>query len=257
NAMAEELQKERENLISTNQKLEAVNRNYLNMVSFVSHELKGVLGSIVMNIYALKDGYLGSLNQAQQRALKAAARSLEHFEIMVKNYLDLSRIEKEELKVTRLPLDLLEDVVKPCLVNFEKPLQEKKMILTQEIPPGLKLSGDRSLLQIVFNNLLSNAIKYGQTGGLIKISCQLKNNSLYCEVYNDGCPIPEEKLSLLFKRFSRLPETSQVKGTGLGLFITKEIVEKHGGQIWVEPKTSGNSFCFTLNRGEENDSHSN
>ncbi|HPP11181.1 MAG TPA: cache domain-containing protein, partial [bacterium] len=227
NMMAEELQRERQALIEANQKLEAANRNYLNMVGFVSHELKGVLGSIIMNIYALKDGYLGTLNPSQQKALNAAARSLEHFEMMVKNYLDLSRIEKGELKLTRQTLNLFEDVIKPCLATFEKPLQEKKMRVEKEVPPDLVLSGDRSLLQIVFNNLFSNAIKYGAAGGLIKITCRKEKGLLYVEVYNDGRPIPPEQLPLLFQRFSRLPETGQVKGTGLGLFITKEIIEKH------------------------------
>lgn len=250
NMMAKELQKEREELLHLNQKLHTANKNYLNMIGFVSHELKGVLGSIIMNIYALKDGYLGPLNEAQKKALDAAAKSLDHFEMMVKNYLDLSRIEKGELKLAVQQLDLLEDVVKPCLITFEKPLQEKKMKLQQQIPPGIILKGDRSLLQIVFNNLISNAIKYGKEEGVVQLSCSTDQSFIHCQVYNDGQPLTPEQQSLLFKRFSRLPETTRVKGTGLGLFITKEIIEKHGGRIWVQPAECGNAFCFTLNKGE-------
>jgi len=94
NMMVKKLDERERHLKVINEQFAALNRNYLDMLSFVSHELKGVLGAIVMNIFAVKDGFFGSLTEKQKKALDSAGESLEHFECMVKNYLDLSRIEK-------------------------------------------------------------------------------------------------------------------------------------------------------------------
>ena len=105
-------------------------------------------------------------------------------------------------------------------------------------------------MQIVANNLLSNAIKYGIKGGKVKLTSQIKESMVQVGFYNDGKPIAEIDLDKLFRKFSRLVYTGmeKVKGTGVCPFITKEIIEQHGGKIWVEPGESGNSFIFQLEK---------
>jgi signal transduction histidine kinase len=122
------------------------------------------------------------------------------------------------------------------------------MTITNDIDSNLRLDADAELLQIVANNLVSNAIKYGADYGNVIVSSSRHNGCAQIEVYNDSEPITEEQKEKLFKRFSRLENaaTKNVKGTGLGLFITKQIIEKHNGTIWVEPKEKGNSFIFEL-----------
>ncbi len=246
NEMAKKLEERDQVLNETNDKLAAMNKSYLDLVGFVSHELKGILGSIVMNIYSVKEGFLGALNDKQQRAIDSTARSLDHFETMVKNYLDLSRIEKGELELYCTDTDLAEDVIKPAVAHFEKQLQEKNIKLALEVKEGLRLSADKNLLLIVCDNLLGNAIKYGVTGGQIIISGAAHGEEIEIDFYNSGAPIKEEHLELLFQKFSRLPGAEKIKGTGIGLFITRQIVEKHGGRIWVQPQPAGNTFIFSL-----------
>jgi signal transduction histidine kinase len=105
-------------------------------------------------------------------------------------------------------------------------------------------------MQVAANNLVGNAIKYGKEGGKILLKSDNENGKVRIDVYNDSVPITEEQKEKLFKKFSRLQtaETKKVKGTGLGLYLTKQIIEKHGGSIWVEPRENGNSFIFEIER---------
>jgi len=253
NRMASSLALEKEELLVANEKLNAANRNYLDMVGFVSHELKGIIGSLVMNVLSLKDGFLGPLNEKQARAATATARILEHFETMVKNYLDLSHLERGDLRIAKREIDLLEQVVQPSLAHFERECREKNISVETQVPEGLRITADPELLLVVCNNLVGNALKYGKPGGRIAVKAGDEGTCVCLSVFNEGTPIPEEKTKELFRRFSRLPGSEGIKGTGLGLFISRGIVEKHGGTIRIEPGTDGNTFRITLAKGEKHE----
>jgi signal transduction histidine kinase len=169
---------------------------------------------------------------------------------MIANYLDLSRLEKGELIVNSARIDLHTDVVKPALDSFARAIDEKKMVLDNRVPEAMTLNADRNLLRIVYDNLLSNAIKYGREGGKIVLDAQpTGDGQIVLSVCNEGNGIPPDKLPQLFKKFSRLtnPEYARKKGTGLGLYICKEIVEKHGGKIWAESQVGAwTKFVFSL-----------
>ena len=128
---------------------------------------------------------------------------------------------------------------------------KKGLKIANEIGPELVVNADADLMQIVANNLVSNAIKYSPDAGKIRISARQIDGMVEVDVYNDSTPMSEEQRAKLFQKFSRLdnPETKKVKGTGLGLYITKQIIERHGGSIAVEPREHGNSFVFEIERG--------
>lgn len=230
--------------------LRKANKNYLDLIGFVSHELKGILASAILNAYSVRDGYLGMVNFKQQKALNSIAKNLDHLSATVINFLSLSRIEKDELRVTKQTFPVYADLVSPCLETFARLAEEKQMDIQTEVDPGITVHGDSDLLLIVMNNLVSNAVKYGAKGGRISVSAQEDGDMLRVEVYNDGPPIAKEDLDKLFKKFSRLPGAGsrKVKGTGLGLFLTYAIVANHNGTIWCEPKDKGNAFIFTIER---------
>lgn len=246
--MAESLMKREKELLEVNEKLRQSSKNYLDMMGFVSHQLKGILASVIMNVYSMKEGFLGELNAKQKRAVDSVARILDHFESMVKNYLDLSRIEKGELMVKKAPLDFLEDVVKVSLTHYEKLLQEKDIKLSLGLTSGIKLLADRDLLVIVCDNLLSNALKYGKESGKISIDCEEKPGGIECVFYNEGEPVKKEQADQLFKKFTRLPGSEKIKGSGIGLFIVKEIISKHGGTVRHEAAGDGNKFIFMIEK---------
>ncbi len=236
NEMAAQLQQQRQELENLNLELRTINRNYMEMLGFVTHELKNPLASAIMNVLTVKDGLVGDLNETQKGALEAVARSLNYFGDMIKNYLDLSRLEKGELVVRKSRVRLCSDVVVPVLGGLERGIREKHMQVDNQINPALELDADRDLLRIVYDNLLSNASKYGREGGRITLAAAVNDHTLTLSVWNEGDGIPEDKLPLLFKKFSRLdvPSYKRKKGTGLGLYICREIVEKHNGTIRAE-----------------------
>jgi two-component system NtrC family sensor kinase len=248
------LQARCEDLQSRVDELQAANHNYLDLLAFVVHELKSPLASAVMSLYLVKDGYLGPISPAQERSLETAGQSLEYFQDMIRNYLDLSRLEKGELQTNPTYCPLRARVVEPVLAEMQRPLERRGMVVEDRIPAGKVVYADANLLRIVYENLLSNAVKYGREGGRVLLEAEEGASELVLSVQNDGPGIAPEQVPLLFKRFSRVYDVAQpaIRGTGLGLYICKEIVEKHGGQIGVQSEMGQwVRFSFTLPDGPD------
>jgi two-component system NtrC family sensor kinase len=250
NEMAAKLHERDISLKVSSDKLAQLNKSYLDLIGFVAHELKNILSSTILNAYTVRDGFLGMVNFKQRKALDSITRNLDYFASTIKNFLNLSRIEKQEMSLKRAELSVKDDIFSISLEAFMREANEKNIMVTNSIPNGLKIKGDSDLLQIVANNLIANAVKYGQNGGRIIVSAVELTESVRIEVYNDARPIQAQDSDKLFQKFSRLnyAETRKERGTGLGLFITKEIIEKHGGRIWVEPRSEGNAFIFELSK---------
>lgn len=249
----DELERDKQQLTALSEQLQVTNRNYIEMLGFVTHELKNPLTSAIMGLYTVKDGYLGELNAGQKKSLESVAKSLDYFQDMVRNYLDLSRLEQGQLTVTKRDLKLQEAVVEPSLESLERQIQDRHLTIENRIPEQLVVNADPTLMRVIYDDLISNAVKYGREGGQILLAAEESDDKITLSVRNDGEGIPSEKQSQLFKRFSRLdtPSATGKKGTGLGLFICKEIVEKHGGQIWADSKMGEwVKFSFTLPNGK-------
>ena len=248
NTLAESFNEMSAKLNEREKHLKDLNKNYLDLIGFVSHELKGVLASIVMNVCSVRDKLFGEINDKQQKALEATIRSLDYLAATVKKFLNLGKIEKGELETKKTTVEIKKDVFDVIINSMSTIAARKNMMIGNKIDAELKVNTDLDLMQIVANNLIVNAIKYGLEYGNIVLSSSECNGNIEIEVYNDSVPISQQEKGKLFKSFSRLdnPATKDVKGTGLGLFITQQIIEKHGGKIWVEPRENGNSFIFQL-----------
>ncbi len=245
NTMAEKLEEQQRELQAgldwmqmQNEELETTNRNYMEMLGFVAHGLKNPLSSAILGIYSIKDRYLGPLNDAQQKGLDAVARSLDHFQDMIRNYLDLSRIEKGEMKYRKRRLDVASEVVTPVVEAHAAGASTAGIVLEAAVPAETSAFADRDLLRIVVDNLVSNGIKYGREGGAVRIEAGAGGRETWISVRNDGAGIAPGQVPLLFRKFSRIenPEHASERGTGVGLFICREIVEGHGGRITVDSK---------------------
>ena len=251
NEMAEKLKNREDSLALSNEKLSNLNKSYLDLIGFVSHELKGILASAMLNVYSVKDGFLGLTNFKQKKALDSVANNLEYLSGTVKNFLNLSRIEKGEFDLNKTVFMLREDVVDKAVETFLKQALERQIKINNRVKDNIKIRADLDHIKVVLNNLISNAIKYGLREGNINIDSKDSASEIVIEVYNDGQPIKKEEINRLFKRFSRVinSETKKEKGTGLGLFIAAQIINNHGGAIWVEPRESGNAFIFSIPKG--------
>ena len=247
NEMADKLHARETNLRATNEELAVLNKRYLDLVGMVSHELKGILSSTMLNACSVRDEYLGPVNETQAKALESITRNLEYFDQTVKNFFNLSRIEKNELTPAITEIKLKETIVDESVNYFSRQAADRGMTIENNAAPDVALMADSFLLLMVVNNLIGNAVKYGREQTKIVINGGREIGSVRLEVYSEGRPISPLEQEKLFKRFSRLdasPEGKKMRGTGLGLFISRQIIEQHGGTIGCLARENGNSFII-------------
>ena len=223
-------------LAEREERLRALNRSYMETLGFVSHELKSPVASIINYVYLLKEQKLGPVNERQGKALRAIDSGSQRLVEMVRHYLNLSRIENRELEPVPSRVPLLDEVLQPILDSDEAAAAEKNMTIVNNIERDVILHTDLNMTREVFENLVSNAIKYGREGGEIRVDAERANGFVEFSVWNQGEGIPPDRVDTLFEKFNRIEgsKAARQKGTGLGLFITKHIVEAHGGTIEAE-----------------------
>jgi signal transduction histidine kinase len=217
------------------EELAEANRAYFEMLGFVSHELKSPLSSIVMDATVLSGGYVGDLTDAQRAVVSKIVSKSEYLLTLVREYLDLARIEGGELTLRpRDGVDLAADIAEPAC-DIVKALAEAKRITVERdyAPDPVALTCDPDLLKIVAVNLVGNAIKYGRDGGRVRVTVAREDGGALLSVWNEGPGFPASQRARLFRKFSRLdtPELRQRKGTGVGLYTSWRIVKLHGGRI--------------------------
>ncbi|HSJ58435.1 MAG TPA: HAMP domain-containing sensor histidine kinase, partial [Anaerolineae bacterium] len=158
------------------------------------------------------------------------------------------------LQLERTCFPLHARVVEPVIEAVDQAREKRGMEIVDRVPREKVVCADAGVLRVVLENLIGNAIRYGVDGGQILVETRAAGGMLEVSVQNESQGIPPEQLARLFGRFSRLdlPGHARQRGTGLGLYICKEIVEKHGGQIWAESKMGEwVRFTFSLPDSDE------
>lgn len=228
--------------------LKATNRSYMETLGFVAHELKSPIASVVNYLYLLRQQKLGPLTEKQEKALLICERNVHRIVEMIRSYLNLSRIENRELCPTPCRIAVKEEIVSPLVESMEMALKAKNMTIIDRLDPKLCVNADINMTREIFENLVSNAVKYGKKDGIITLTADMKGDFVEFAVANDGPTIPPEQLQNLFQKFFRVDQPGRrERGTGLGLFITRHIVEAHGGTIRIESSDEkGTVVIFTL-----------
>ena len=227
-------------------------------VSFVSHELKNPMTSIKGYTELLAAGAVGPVNEAQANFLVTIRSNVERMSTLVSDLNDVSRIEAGRLRLdfraVRLS-EIMDEVVRSLRRQLDEKTQKLSIQLAQELT---SVWADRSRLVQIMTNLISNANKYTQTGGDIFVQAETCDNRwdpngaarvVHVWVQDNGIGISEEDQKKIFQKFFRSedPKTREANGTGLGLNITRSLVEMQGGQIWFESEfRKGTTFHFTL-----------
>lgn len=212
----------------------------LDLMAIVSHELKSPTSVIHTTAETLHMGYFGNLDPEQKKIVESILRNCSYLEDIIRNYLDLSKMEMDNLESFKENIRFVEDVIQPVLDVPEHKSNMKQMELKPRLDVNPEIKGDPNLLKIVVTNLVNNAIKYGSANTAIDITLASAEGGYLFTVRNEGVGISAEDIeNRLFRKFSRLKQkgTEGIKGSGLGLYMCRKIIEKHGGRIWVESET--------------------
>lgn len=238
--------REREALALQNEKLREMDSLKSRFINNAAHELGTPLTPIKLQAHLLKLGGLGDLNDRQRRAIDVLTRNVDHLGLMVKDLLDASRVQSQELRLARKPVDL-DHVLREAIESFVQG-GTTGVSIRYEGAPGLEVEVDPSRLTQVVFNLVSNALRFTPAGGSVVVRGGREGRTVWFEVQDTGVGIAAKDIGRLFQPFSQVHDTMQEtkSGTGLGLFISKGIVESHGGQIVCTSAGRGKGTTFRV-----------
>jgi len=225
--------------------LREIDRLKSEFIATASHELRTPLTSVQMGVHLLLEGAAGELNDKQTEVLSACREDCERLDKLMRDLLDLSRIEAGESQP-----DLRVEKTREFIINATEELrpqvEAKSLSFQVNVPVGLPdVFIDRSQVERVLANLVVNAIRYTKQGE-IRIGAEPRGGYVAISVSDTGTGIPQEYLPHIFDKFVQVPGAA-TGGAGLGLAISRLIVEAHGGQISVQSEAGqGSTFTFTL-----------
>lgn len=217
-------------------------------IATLTHDLRTPLLAAIQTLKFFIDGSLGELKEQQKVLLSTMLQSNEDLLGLVNALLEVYRFESGKLSLCKTVFNI-KDLIKQCYDELE-PLSQKKEIsfeLQCDFDDEILIDADRAEIKRVITNLCGNAINYTNKGGKIEIIAKIVSNGLLFSVVDNGNGIPKEDIPNLFMRFSQGTGKKRSTGTGLGLYLSRQIIEAHGGKIWVESKVNkGSEFSFLL-----------
>ncbi|KAA3600386.1 MAG: sensor histidine kinase [Calditrichaeota bacterium] len=224
-----------------------LNSQQKNFLLSITHELKSPLASIKLYLETILKRDL-SKEQISEFAT-SSVKDIDRLNDLVENMLIATKIENQAYTYPKNEINL-SVVLQEIIEKFEKSLPETASLKTK-IDEGIKIFGDVFTLKIVFLNLLENALKYSGKNAEIKINLEQLGSNIFIKISDNGVGIPEKEQSKVFGKFYRIgnEKTRTTKGTGLGLYIVKEVVERHSGKIQIEPnEPKGTIFNLTFSK---------
>lgn len=237
-----------------NQKLQETNRAKTEFVFFIVHQLRAPLSALRFSFLMLQGKEFGALNTQQVEIVQTGLKEIDNLLVMIEGLLDIPKIEQRQLPMNRTAMSLRKflSLVENLLKEYSPLIKQKNISFDYKIPPAqgrIFLEVDWNKIKQVFANLLENALHYTRDGGQIDLCITLKENFLTIALTDSGIGVPALEQDKLFKKFYRASNAKALssKGTGIGLYLAKFMVEGHGGKIWFASKEGcGTTFYFTL-----------
>jgi len=231
------------------ERLAEANRMKSEFVSIVSHQLRSPLSNLRWALELLMSGKIGKIEEKQLEYFTILKENSNRMKELIEDLLIVSRIETAKLLIKKMEFSL-EDLVKE-LIKELTPFAlasnvEIKFLNKEDLP---KVFADPSQIRLVIENLLDNAIRYIKGIGVVEIKIESQEKNIYFEIKDNGVGIPKEEQKYIFQKFFRSENVLkyQTQGSGLGLYISKAIIEKLGGEIGFKSQGGiGSTFWFTL-----------
>ncbi len=217
-------------------------------IATLTHDMRTPLLAAIQTLKFFLEGAIGQLEDKQKVILSTMLQSNEDLLGLVNALLEVYRFESGKLTLCKTIFPV-KDLVEQCYTEL-LPLAEKKGIkfnLKFELPEDVSISADRAEIKRVITNLCGNAVNYTNKNGEINILAKAQNGDFIFSVSDNGNGIPQADIPNLFKRFSQGTTKKRSTGTGLGLYLSRQIIEAHNGKIWVDSKVNkGSEFSFLL-----------
>jgi signal transduction histidine kinase/CheY-like chemotaxis protein len=236
-------------LAIANKQLQEASQAKSEFLANMSHELRTPLNSIIGFSEILQEKTFGDLNERQKRYVSNIHTSGKHLLGLINDILDLSKVEagKIELNYEEFPL---KEMLSECQTLVNTMASKKNISLGFKVADGLStINADPTKFKQIMYNFLSNAIKFTPDGGTVNVAAKPENGMVQVSVKDTGIGIAKGHQDMIFEEFYQVDSSysKQYKGTGLGLPLTKKLVELHGGEIWVESEPEkGSTFSFSM-----------
>lgn len=243
-AEAERGRNQRELELERLKELDAFRTRFINAAA---HELRTPLTPIKLQLHIIKTDHAPFLGPQIRRSIEILDRNVERLHQLVQDVLDGSRLQSGRFGVARKPIDLSATIAE-AVESFEAPARQAGVALAARIHRPLPVEADETRISQVLFNLLSNAIKFTSEGGSVDVEAKRDGNQVLIRIKDSGMGLTEEQIARLFVPFSRVHDlmASTVPGTGLGLYISKGIVDLHEGAILPTSEGLGKGATFTV-----------
>ncbi len=241
-----------EELIESNRKLEEMNAAKDKFFSIIAHDLRSPFNSIMgfteLISEQVRERDYANLDHYTKIILQSSHRVMD----LLTNLLEWSRSQTGRIEYNPQCFEIV-DFIRDTSQLFDQLAAQKSISIVAEMPSGISVFADKLMISTVLRNLLSNAIKYTRPGGTIVISARSNQEKIEVTIADNGIGIARERVARLFRieQNESTLGTNQEKGTGLGLILCREFIEKHGGRIWAESiEGKGSVFSFSLPSGK-------
>ncbi len=227
-----------------------VDRMKSEFVTLAAHQLRTPSSAVKWSMRMLLEGDLGKLNKKQREIIEKAYKTNDKMIKLVKDLLNVAQIEEGKF-LTKITLSSIEDVIQSAVDAYKEEIKKRKLKFEfKKSKEGLpKVMLDVEKMKIAIRNIFDNALKYTFPGGRVSISLKGDKKEIEIKIQDTGMGIPQCQQAKVFTSFFRGANIMKVEteGTGLGLFISKNIIEAHGGRIWFESEEGkGSTFYFTI-----------
>jgi signal transduction histidine kinase len=228
--------------------LETASQHKSDFLASMSHELRTPLNAIIGFSQVLREGMVGEVNEKQREYLDDILSSGNHLLSLINDVLDLSKVEAGQMELDVVPFSLRDALESGVVMVRERATTDGVRITVEDSSDVNVVDGDERRVRQVIFNLLSNAVKFTPAGGSVDVRATRVNDDVQVSVADTGPGIAAEDLERIFEEFQQTDAGfEQREGTGLGLALSKRLVELHGGRIWVESQVGeGSTFVFTL-----------
>lgn len=252
-AVTKQLENNIYELKKKNEELKALDQLKDDFVNNVSHEFRLPLTIIQESIHQVAEGMFGKINEMQLKYFNMSLRNIHRLKGLIDNMLDIAKIEKGKLEIVKKKTDIV-GIIKEVVSDFSYKIKRRGLEIKTDLPSQpIEVLADKDKITQVLINLVGNACKFTEKG-CIELSARENDGFVKCSVKDSGIGIAPKDLPYLFSKFHQIGPLKgrQEKGTGLGLVISKNIIELHDGQINVESaEGKGTTFSFTLPKALE------